>query len=68
MPSINGGWTIALCPINCPDLDWEERKLNADQEPPNYVEKDDWNSRLHSFIHINIKLSLCSLLLIILNI
>ena len=32
---------------NCPDLDWEERKLNADQEPPNYVEKDDWNSRLH---------------------
>ena len=51
---------------NCPDLDWEERKLNADQEPPNYVEKDDWNSKLHSFIHII--LSLCSLLLIILNI
>ena len=49
---------------NCPDLDWEERKLNADQEPPNYVEKDDWNSRLHSFIHI--KLSLCSLFIIIL--
>ena len=51
---------------NCPDLDWEERKLNADQEPPNYVEKDDWNSRLHSFIHINIKLSLYSLFIIIL--
>ena len=51
---------------NCPDLDWKERKLNADQEPPNYVEKDDWNSKLHSFIHI--KLSLCSLFLIILNI
>ena len=49
---------------NYPDLDWEERKLNADQEPPNYVEKDDWNSRLHSFIHI--KLSLCSLFIIIL--
>ena len=49
---------------NCPDLDWEERKLNADQESPNYVEKDYWNSSLHNFIHI--KLSLCSLFIIIL--